>query len=447
RSITFDHLFPFFPKEGTVGQAVNGFLAPNITSGTGIGFRLSYYDDYLYFDYGDTNNNQRTMVYGLGNFTFLQLGNPQAGWFPDVYTPGMWLHYGEEGTGVHKLLMGGSDGLLYNYGGSDDAGTATPWHFRQGSFDANDRRADKDWKDFIVGADPGGGTINVAAGVNNYSTLATLNSTTMTGSGRVNKVFDINSGNGIEGVNFAVDLSGTGTGARLYLIEPSFTSRPEDTFLRATQYDDAGYQGEKFFQGIEIEADTKNVARTIRVEYDGGQLGDTLTIQHNGRIQKPYSFTNAFLAHLVRMIPTDANVWKDFKWSWKWQSEPPLVNVWETQQTSHGHVGYIHLKAIWITHTSTADLTLTITRMDDNTSQAYTIPNSGGVRGKETYLILGPPEFLKGKTFKYKITQAASTPYRIYQRNCGVLVKPWGSAQQFARWAGWGADAGDGLAQ
>jgi hypothetical protein len=121
--------------------------------------------------------------------------------------------------------------------------------------------------------------------------------------------------------------------------------------------------------------------------------------------------------------------------------------VWESQQTAFGHAGFVHLKAIWVAHTSTADLTITITRMDDNTSQSFSVPNSGGVRGRENYIRLGPAEFLKGKTYKFKITQAANTPFRIYQRNTAVLVKPWASGQAYARWVGWGGDHGDGVAQ
>lgn len=462
KAVTFDQLYSFFPVEGTIGSAANGFFPPNMTTGnitvSGITadastfFRLCYEDSFMHFYYPDTNNRMRALTYALGLYS-PDGGKP--GWYPDVFNPGgtntgILFGYSEEGDGVHSLLLGGADtttGKLYTYGGATDNGTAIPWHFRQASWDANDRRADKLFGDFIVDADPGGGTINVAAGINNYVSTTTLSSTTMTGSGRTQKVFDINSGNGVEAKNLAIDLSGTGVGARLFLIEPSHTSRPEDTFLRAIQYDDVGYSGEKFWQGIEIEANTYNIARTVRVEFDDGQLGDTLTIQHNGRLQKPYSFSSAFVAHMARLIPTDSNLWKLFKWRWVYEPEPPLVTVWESQQTSFGHVGYVHLKAIWVTHTSTADLTITITREDDNTSYSYTITNSGGVRGQEFYMLLGPPEFCKGKTYRFKITQADNIPFRIYQRNTGVLVKPWSSQQAYARWVGWGADAGDGFAQ
>lgn len=440
-SITDDTLYPLFPHEGQVGSTVNGFLAPNMISGQDANFRLSYYDDYLYFDYIDTAAARRTLVYSAGSDV--------KGWFPDVYTPGITYHYGEEGEGIHNLLLCGADNTtakLYSYGGLTDNGTAVSWHAREPSFDAGDRRADKIYGDFILNANPGGGTINVAAGVNNYSTITTLNSTTMTGGSQAQKVFDILSGNGVEARNFAIDLSGTGTLPKIYITEPSHSPRPEDTYLRALIYDDCEYPGEKFFQGIEIETDTDNAVRTARIEYDGGTLGATLSIQHNGQIMKPYSFPSGFTAHMVRIIPTDGNFWKQFLAKWIWEPEPPLVSTWESQQTSHGHVGYIHLKCIWITHTSTADLTLTITRMDDNTSQTFTIPNSGGVRGRESYILLGPAYFCKGKTFKYKLTQADSVPFRVYLDNCGVMLKPWGSEQQFTRWAGWGAVHGDGKA-
>lgn len=462
-SLTFDQLYPLFPHEGNLGVATNGFNPPNMTSGNltisgitadaSVFFRFCYEDSWLHFYYPDTNNRIRSLAYNLGSLNYQ--ATSQVGWYPDVYNPGggntgIFFGYTEEGDGVHSLLLCGADtttGKLYTYGGTTDNGTDIPWHVRQASWDASDRRADKLFADFILDADPGGGTINVAAGINNYGSTTTLNSTTMTGSGRTQKVFDINSGNGVQAKNLAIDLSGTGTTQRLYLIEPSFAPRPEDSFLRATQYDDAGYAGEKFWQGIEIEADTQNVARTVRVEFDGGQLADTLTLNHNGRLMKPYSFVSGYVAHLSRLIPTDANLWKLFRWRWVSEPEPPLVTVWDTQQTTFGHVGFVHLKAVWVTHTSTADLTMTITRMDDNTSQSFTIPHSAGVRGKESYIILGPASFCKGKTFKFKITQASNTPFRIYQRNTGVLVKPWGSQQAYARWLGWGGDHGDGFAQ
>jgi hypothetical protein len=463
RAITFDQLYGFFPVEGTLGTAANGFNPPNMVTGNitvsgltndaSFFFRVCYEDSYIHFYYPDTANRMRCLTYALGKFS--TEGGDKSGWYPDVFNPGgtntgVLFGYSEEGDGVHTLLLGGADtttGKLYTYGGTTDNGTDIPWHFRQASWDANDRRADKLFADFILDADPGGGTINVAAGINNYGSTLTLSSSTMTGSGRTQKVFDINSGNGAQAKNLAIDLSGTGTTARLFLVEPSYTLRPENIFLRAIQYDDAGYSGEKFWQGIELEADTENAVRTVRVEYDGGTLGDTLTVQHNGRIMKPYSFSSAFVAHMARLIPTDSNQWKLFRWRWVFEPEPPLVTVWESQQTSFGHVGYVHLKAIWVTHTSTADLTLTITRMDDNTSNSYTITNSGGIRGQEFYMLLGPAYFCKGKTFKFKITQANNVPFRIYQRNTGVLVKPWGSQQAFARWVGWGGDAGDGAAQ
>jgi hypothetical protein len=51
--ITAEDLRPTFPNEGNVGETVNTVPYPYIIPGANANFRLSYYDDYLYFDYPD----------------------------------------------------------------------------------------------------------------------------------------------------------------------------------------------------------------------------------------------------------------------------------------------------------------------------------------------------------------------------------------------------------
>jgi hypothetical protein len=54
--ITAEDLRPLFPNEGNLGESVNTVPAPLMVPDAAPGFRLSTYDDYLYFDYvsGDT---------------------------------------------------------------------------------------------------------------------------------------------------------------------------------------------------------------------------------------------------------------------------------------------------------------------------------------------------------------------------------------------------------
>jgi hypothetical protein len=439
-SITDATLFPLFPNEGNLGTAVNTFNPPNMVTGQDAYFRLNYYDNYLYFVYKDTTTAYRSMVY------MTNAQNP--GWFMDRYTPGVTYHYGEEGSAVHSILACGSDvttGKLYTMVGTNDAGTAITWAIQTPAFDADDRRADKNWGDFIVDADTNNTSISIAASINNASTGVVLSSSTMNTllAGRSQKVFDIVSGAGTQGKNFSVLFSGNlTTGApKLYLWEPSYAPRPEDTFLRATEFDDDGYLGAKFMQGVLIEADTGGAVRTVQIQGDGGVLGDTLTINHNGRIEKPYSFSSAFISHQVRFAPTDNASWKLFKWRWIWTPEPPLVLRYETQQTNFGLSGYMHLRDCYVELLSTATVTLTITRAEDGTAWTYTIPSTAG-RRKKNYVILDP---IKGKGFLFTLTSSAG--FRLYKDACEIRVKPWGSEEQYSVHREFGHTHGPGVAE
>jgi hypothetical protein len=53
-SITDETMRPLFPNEGNLGESVNGIPAPNIVKSVAPQHRLSYIDDYLYYDYADT---------------------------------------------------------------------------------------------------------------------------------------------------------------------------------------------------------------------------------------------------------------------------------------------------------------------------------------------------------------------------------------------------------
>jgi hypothetical protein len=435
-SITDRTLFPLFPNEGNLGVTVNTFDPPNMISGQEKFHRLSYYDNYLYFDYTDTSGNYRSMVYTADS--------PEPGWFPDSYEPGVTFHYGEEGAGVHSILCGGSDsttGKLYQMSGTADGATAIVWHFRSGAFDADDRRAQKLWGDFILEADPNNTTLTVALGLDNYSSTATLNATTMTGATRAQKVFDISAGVGISARNVSLDVTGSSKTAtpKVYFWEPSYIYRPEDTFLRGTDWDDLGLDSDKYIMGVHITTNTGGATRTVRLEYDGGQLGTTLSINHNGYLTNPYAFI-PFIARRVRFLPTDSNSWKEFKYEFVYEPEPPLVAQWgPSQQTSFGYEGFMHLREAYVMLTNTQTVTLTITRTDDGATFSYTIP--AGTR-KKTYLQLAP---IKGKAFYLTMTSAAS--FRVYKDDLAFMVKPWASEQAFKLLNPFGHSHGGGEAR
>ena len=94
-----------FPHEGHAGIPVTlgpiTIQPPDFTQVAKL--RLSEYDSCLYFDFQDIAGQLHTLV----------LDDETGAWSYDEYTPGVSLHYGEEGQSVHSILLGGNDGNLY----------------------------------------------------------------------------------------------------------------------------------------------------------------------------------------------------------------------------------------------------------------------------------------------------------------------------------------------
>lgn len=214
-------------------------------------------------------------------------------------------------------------------------------------------------------------------------------------------------------------------GPKLYFWEPSFLERPEDTFLRATDWEDAGYDGLKFVQGLIVEADTEGQDRNILVQGDQMDL-EIVPINHNGQLMNAYSFTTPYEAHMLRVIPQDPDFWRLFNIRWVFEPAPEYVYEWKTQGTDHDMTGYQFLKDGFIAHRSTVDLTLTITV--DGNDFVYTIANSGGVYRK-TYILFALANSglaLKGKLFTYQLRSTNVTvPFQLYQKDSEVRVHAW----------------------
>lgn len=405
-TITAD-IYRLFPHDGQPGEAVNGFTPPDMTRASDL--RLSGYDQQIYFDYVDTNGNRRTMMYDVN----------LKGWFPDVYGQPVVTHYGEEGKGVHGILMGATNGKVYQFGGKTDDGAAIVCQVRTPGRDGGDQRANKLWGDILLDLNPNA----LASGILvtpffdnfdfNLATQALINGDV----DRNHYVLDILGGNGKLARNMALDLQWQDTvGVKLFQWQLSYIGKPEDTLLRFTDWDDLGYSGAKFIQGVVIEADTSNLARVVDVQYDGGTVGATLQVKHNGQIEVPYSFP-PFVAHSVRLAPSDANSWRLHRSRFVWEPAPELAVNWTTQGTTHDLKGYQWVRDALLAMESTADVTLTITV--DGADYVYVIPHTAGAYRK-VYL---PFKAVKGKLFVYKLTSAAG--FRLYERDCEVRVRSW----------------------
>lgn len=212
-------------------------------------------------------------------------------------------------------------------------------------------------------------------------------------------------------------------GPKIYFWEPSFLDLPEDIAMRATDWDNAGLEGAKFVQGFLLEADTMGEDKVIVLQGDQMDL-QTYTINHNGRLIKPYVLDPAKIASLLRLISTDDVPWRYFANRPVWEPLPELVTRYETQGTTHDIPGYQFLKDGYISLISTATVTLVVNV--DGVDYTYLIPSTGGAHAK-TYLIFGINEVtgrtLKGKEYRYLLTSPAG--FRLYQRDCEVRVHAW----------------------
>ncbi len=220
-------------------------------------------------------------------------------------------------------------------------------------------------------------------------------------------------------------------GPKLYFWEPAFLERPEDTEMRATDWEDGGLEGAKFLQGFVLEADTQGVDKVIKVQGDQADL-QTYTINHNGQQIKPYVFDPTQIASLLRIISPDGVDWRYFGVRWIWEPVPELVTYYETQGTTHDLSGYQFLKDGYISLISTADVTLTINV--DGVNFVYTIPSTGGLY-KKNYILFGinssTGQTLKGKLYTYILASTAG--FRLFQKDCEVRVHSWGSGDYQVR--------------
>src|SRR5262249_24460159 len=95
----------------------------------------------------------------------------------------------------------------------------------------------------------------------------------------------------------------------LYLWEYSCLNKNVSVARRATDWEDLGYKGAKFIQGVVLRANTFPHQKLLQVEFDGSlaapQIGLTLPIFHDGEQMIPYPQEDTgwqpFIAELVRL--------------------------------------------------------------------------------------------------------------------------------------------------
>lgn len=379
--------------------------------------KLTYVDSLLYFDYQDTAGNRKTLLFEPG---FKR-------WTPDVYVSGVTARLNEPGPQVHTNLIGCFNGQVYRFNDAalTDDGAAINWRVDTLWPHGDDPRAFKQWGDVVVDAIGGGGFTVTPVAANGATVLAATS--VGSGAGRGTSIVEVNAGAGIIARNFGLRIAGAlaaGAPARptLFYWEPAFLLKQAGIARRATDWEDLGYPGAKFIQGVVIRANTFNVAKSVQVQRDTGISALTLSLQHNGEITRAYPLAAAgwtpFISELVRLQGADAVEWTLLGWRWIWEPAPEEATQWETQETTFDLPGFLHVRDAVIAYQAANVVTLTV--FHEAAVQNHILPATGGLYSRYYQSMAAG----KGKWARFRLT--SSTPFRLFARDTSVRIQGWG---------------------
>jgi hypothetical protein len=419
---TTPDLRDIFPKDGVPGRTVNGI--PGVDMSQTNFLRLSYITGMVYFDYLDFQGNPNTLIFDISGKRFF---------LDSSFLTGVNVRLEEPGAGIYDQILGGQNGqvLQYDEDAMIDVDVPIGWAVYTRLVDADQPRIIKQFGDIGLNLDPAGSVDGIT--VIPYITDGTATEPpTVIGtgsSGRRTAILDVPGGS-ILSQNLGIQISGvleeTDTDRpRLFWWEPNFIPKTDDNQARASDWDDLGYAGAKFVQGIVIRANTYGVAKQVMVERadaTGPETMITLTCTHNGESQIAYPLApegwSPFIAELVRLRGIGDDPWQLLNYRFVFEPAPELATQWETQFTSTDWPGYGTLRDMMVAYEATTPLILVITF--DDRDQTYILPETGGTYLRY-YFPLCPN---KARAVRFKWT--TEEPARLYKRDLTVRAQGWG---------------------
>ena len=436
-------LRPLFPHDGSPGESIRNlapidFSQPNRLRAAFVGWTL-------YFDYVDTAGQAQTLLYEpkLDRWSFDVYNEDSTVSPPTSPTPnaGATVRYAEPGQQVLDHLIATEDAQLNNYAidkiTDGDLGIQwaiwTPWAH------GDDPRAYKQWGDAILDFNPGGTVagIQVTPVVDNGNVALAPQLLGMGVAVRDTFLVEVGATDDLRGTgplsrNFGLWIQGCCELCDVqrpifYLWEPSFLWKGVSVAYRATDWEDLGYKGTKFVQGILIRANTFNQQKSVEVQFDGPNTGPqvamTLPLLHDGEQAIAYPLSNdgwqPFHAELVRLHGADAVEWTLLDWRWIWEPAPEAATQWETQDTTFDLPGFVTVRDGVMAYAASAPVELVV--QHDQAPISYTLPASTGGDYQRVYIPFGP---CKGKSVLFQ--WFSESPFRLYKRDCSVRIQGWG---------------------
>ncbi len=348
-SITDAKLRPLFSSQGGNGETVNGIPAPDMTQETSL--RLTIVDSILYFDYIGTDSTPHTLLYDMvANFWLHDTLNCCSSTEKQVY-----CRYQDEGQGANNEFIGTAAHLCEVGFSATDFGGTLNCEFQTACYDLGDPRTEKLFGDAMIDIDASTtGGITCLVKTNLASTIVGTYSLTSP-AGREQFILDIlDPSNPTQ--NYAVYSQNISLYLNWFVGQPisiygwSFTwnAKAEVTDLRPSDFTDEGFVGAKRFYGVVIRANTFGVTRTVQIWADGVNTGVSLSVNHSGELELPYAFA-PFIAHELRLFPTDANQWEFFEDSTRWlKDDYPEYSVLQKDVTDQSKAGAKYFRQILI---------------------------------------------------------------------------------------------------
>jgi hypothetical protein len=280
QSIIDDSIRPLFPvRDGQAGTPTNGYDAVNMDDENGL--RLTYHNGEVWFFYtGLSTGLRQILIYD----------ERRTRWRPATYTNQMNMAYSEPNVDS-SLIFGGTDGDVYNVGGStDEGGAAIPVEFTTGAMDQGRPLNLKEYLTVNFDVDPGGASVAspiVITPLTNGETVSEL-ALSVTGSGRQRVTLPLNQ-NGIEVYAYNIEFDVTWNASAtinpiFYQYEILYRHEPTETTHWELQPTSFGMQGYLHIRDMYVMIrSTAPVTLTIFV--DDSLTPQTFTLPATGLIK------------------------------------------------------------------------------------------------------------------------------------------------------------------
>jgi len=227
------------------------------------------------------------MSYSRDTLVYIKdLMEGRHGWFYDTYSPGILVHYGEEGKNVHSILCGGSDGGIYELTGTSDNGTAVACEILTESKNQGDPRYNKLYGDIMLDCNTGSTNVTATPKFDNDGTSGSA--TTVNNSSRTQVPLNVGT-SWVTAKNISLDLSWSMNGAKsyFYLWEPRYTEEGGklSAYNWETTYLSHGMPG-YFYHGYLYLVHVSSANLTFTITDEDGTVKTATSISNSGSLHK-----------------------------------------------------------------------------------------------------------------------------------------------------------------